>query len=259
MPKADHQDENLSVIAELRAALEEATELRIQTEGRLRQSHAELQAFALSLAHDVREAIRTVNAYCELVALESHGAAEERSRAFRPHVSQAIERVQKLMTGVVEYTTAGSEGRKFIAVSMNRVFDEAARSVAEAGETKPELKRDELPVVKGEFDKLSRVLRHLLENAVKFSESARPAAHLSARLEGTEWVFSLRDNGPGIDDAYRSRIFELFKRLHGKEIPGSGLGLAYCKKIIEWHGGRIWVESQRGAGATFFFTLPAVD
>ena len=103
------------------------------------------------------------------------------------------------------------------------------------------------------------MLRHLIRNAIEYCEAPSPRVHISSRREDPDWVFSVEDNGPGIDPAFQGRIFEAFKRLHGKEYPGNGLGLAFCKKAIEWHGGRMWMESTPGAGSTFYFTLPAAE
>ena len=111
----------------------------------------------------------------------------------------------------------------------------------------------------GDFEILTKVLRHLIRNAIEYCGTPPPRVHISSRRVDLDWVFSVEDNGPGIDPAFQDRIFGVFKRLHGKEHPGNGLGLAFCKKAIEWHGGRMWVESTPGAGSTFYFTLPAAE
>jgi chemotaxis family two-component system sensor kinase Cph1 len=116
---------------------------------------------------------------------------------------------------------------------------------------------DPLPVVTGDFEILTKVLHHLVRNAIEYCVAPSPHVHISSRRVDLNWVLSVKDNGPGIDPEFQSRIFEVFKRLHGKEYPGNGLGLAFCKKAIEWHGGRMWIESTPGAGSTFYFTLPA--
>lgn len=111
----------------------------------------------------------------------------------------------------------------------------------------------------GDFEILTKVLHHLIRNAIEYCDTPAPRVHISSRRENGDWVFSVRDNGPGIDLAFQGRIFGVFKRLHGKEHPGNGLGLAFCKKAVEGHGGRIWVESTPGAGSTFYFTLLPAD
>jgi signal transduction histidine kinase len=106
---------------------------------------------------------------------------------------------------------------------------------------------------------LTKVLRHLVRNAIEYCGSPAPRVHVSSTRVDADWEFSVADNGPGIEPAFHDRIFQAFKRLHGKEYPGNGLGLAFCKKAIEWQGGRIWVESEPGAGSAFHFTLPAAE
>jgi signal transduction histidine kinase len=113
-----------------------------------------------------------------------------------------------------------------------------------------------LPAVTGDFEILTKVLYHLIRNAVEYCGTPAPRVHISSSLVDSDWVFSVADNGPGIEPAFQRRVFGVFKRLHGKEHPGNGLGLAFCKKAIEWHGGRMWLESTPGAGSTFYFTLP---
>jgi signal transduction histidine kinase len=114
-----------------------------------------------------------------------------------------------------------------------------------------------LPAVTGDFEILTKVLRHLIGNAIAFCGAASPRVHISSRRVDRDWVFSVADNGPGVEPAFQGRIFEAFRRLHGKDYPGNGLGLAFCKKAIEGHGGRMWVESTPGAGSTFYFTMAA--
>ena len=116
---------------------------------------------------------------------------------------------------------------------------------------------DPLPAVTGDFEILTKVLHHLIRERHRILRGACSARAYFIQRADLDWVFSVEDNGPGIDPAFQGRIFEVFKRLHGKEYPGNGLGLAFCKKAIEWHGGRMWVESTPGAGSTFYFTLPA--
>jgi light-regulated signal transduction histidine kinase (bacteriophytochrome) len=141
---------------------------------------------------------------------------------------------------------------------MEAVLDQALiYAGAQIGERGAIVTRDPLPRVCGDFAAMIKVLHHLIRNAIEYNAAASPHVHLSSKHEGIEWVFSVRDNGPGIEAGFHGRIFGTFKRLHGKELPGNGLGLAYCKKALEWQGGRIWLESTPGAGATFYFTLPA--
>jgi chemotaxis family two-component system sensor kinase Cph1 len=118
---------------------------------------------------------------------------------------------------------------------------------------------DPLPAVMGDFESLIKVMHHLIKNAIEYCDAPSPRVHISSKRVDLEWVFSVADNGPGIDPALQGRLFGVFKRLHGKEYPGNGLGLAFCKKAIESQGGRMWVESTPGAGSTFYLTLPAAE
>jgi signal transduction histidine kinase len=111
----------------------------------------------------------------------------------------------------------------------------------------------------GDFELLTKVLHHLIRNAIEYCDTPSPHVHVSSRQVDLEWVLSVEDNGPGVDSAFQRRLFGVFKRLHGKEYPGNGLGLAFCKKAIEWQGGRMWMESAPGKGSKFYFTLPSAD
>jgi light-regulated signal transduction histidine kinase (bacteriophytochrome) len=247
-------------IEELEKALEAERKLRLQAENRLRRVHADFQEFTLNVSHDLREPLRTVSAYCELLARTKGGQPDPGADLFRGYILEAVERIQSLLAGMVEYAATEPDSRQVVSTDMNDVFQEAARRAApQAGQRDASLTHDALPMVMGDFDGLVKVMWHLLANAIKFSNRSDPRAHASARREDAEWIFAVRDNGPGIDARDHQRVFGLFRRLHGREYPGHGLGLPFCKKVIEWHGGRIWVESIPGEGSTFYFTLPATD
>jgi light-regulated signal transduction histidine kinase (bacteriophytochrome) len=165
--------------------------------------------------------------------------------------------MQSLLADVVDYWATGTDGRQASATDMEAVLRQALlcldRQIAEAGAV---VTHDPLPSVRGDFEILTKVLHHLIRNAIEYRGTAAPRVRVSATRADLDWVFSVADNGPGIDPAFQDRVFQVFKRLHGKEYPGNGLGLAFCRKAIEWHGGRLWLESAPGAGSTFYFTLP---
>jgi chemotaxis family two-component system sensor kinase Cph1 len=165
--------------------------------------------------------------------------------------------MQSLLADVVDYWATCTGDRQSSPTDMEAVLRQALLStekqIAEHGAI---VTHDPLPRVCGDFEILIKVLHHLIRNAVEYCGTTSLRVHISSRREDLEWVFSVQDNGPGIDPEFKGRIFEAFKRLHGKEHPGNGLGLAFCKKAIEWHGGRMWMESTPGAGSTFYFTLP---
>lgn len=242
---------------DLEAALHAETKLRLELEESLRRSQEEFQDFLLSAIHDLREPLRSISAYCELLSKRNAGSDPE-SDQFRRYIMDGAARMQALLGGLVDYAGAGSVSRYIIRLDSNEVLREAVESVsAPAGRT-PRISHDPLPMVRGDFEKLVKVFRHLLENASKYCEAAQPEVHVSARRDGPAWLFLVRDNGPGIESAYHQRIFAPFKRLHGRQIPGLGLGLAFCQKAVESLGGRMWVESA-GPGSTFCFTLPSAD
>ena len=242
---------------DLETALQAETTLRLELEESLRRTHEEFQDFILSAVHDLREPLRTVNAYSELLAKKS-GASDPEADQFRHHIMDGTSKIQALLVGMADYASAGSASRYIIRLDSNEVFREAVASVSASSGRPARISHDPLPVVKGDFEKLVRVFRHLLDNASKYCEAPEPVIHVSSRRDGSAWQFLVQDNGPGIDGAYHQRIFAPFKRLHGRQTPGLGLGLAFCQKAVESLGGRIWVEST-GPGSTFCFTVLAAD
>lgn len=243
--------------SDLEAALQAETTLRLELEESLRRTQTEFQDFILSAVHDFREPLRTVNAYCELLARKSP-AADPEADQFRRHITDGTSKIQALLNGIIDYAGAGTASRYIIRLDSNEVLREAVASAPESSGRQARISHDPLPMVKGDSEKLVRVFRHLLDNASKYCEAPEAVIHISSRRDGSAWLFLFRDNGPGIDGAYHERIFAPFKRLHGRQIPGLGLGLAFCQKAVESLGGRIWVESS-GPGSTFCFTLPAAD
>ena len=181
-------------------------------------------------------------------------------------------RMQKLIQGLLEYSRVGTKGKPFEQVDCNAVLDAAlANLVISSEESKARITRDTLPLASGDAVQLTQLFQNLVGNAIKFRGSAAPHIHISARRSPRhdaaaiaaapyEWIFSVRDNGIGIEPQYFERIFAIFQRLHTQDqYPGTGIGLAICKKIIERHGGRIWLESKAGEGTTFYFAFPAID
>jgi light-regulated signal transduction histidine kinase (bacteriophytochrome) len=175
-------------------------------------------------------------------------------------IQQAAVRMQALLSDVVDYWAAGPDECQFSRTDMDAVLRQALLCtdslILERGAV---VTHDSLPAVAGDFAALSKVMHHLLRNAIAYGNASTPHVHISSRWVDPQWEISVRDDGPGIDPEFHARVFSVFKRLHGPERPGNGLGLAFCKKAIEAHGGHIWVESASGAGAAFFFTLPPPD
>jgi signal transduction histidine kinase len=238
---------------DLQAALRAEIQQRLDTEDRLRRVREEFEDFILTAAHDLREPLRTVTAYCELLARKTAGNADPDADQFRRHIVEGASRIQALVSGMVDSVTASSESRYLLAIDLN----DALREAVQQADSRIAVSHDSLPVVHGDSEKLAKVFRHLLDNAQKYCDRPDCRVQISAVRDRSDWLFTVTDNGPGIEPQYRDRIFEPFKRLHGRQYPGCGLGLTFCRKAIESHGGRMWVESAPGQGASFRFTLPA--
>jgi light-regulated signal transduction histidine kinase (bacteriophytochrome) len=249
------QDCAQNEIERLRVALEAETRAGLDVQKQLDRANAEFEEFVSMAAHNLRESLRDVASFSQLMA-ETHsddGACLE-------HIREGTARMQSLLADMVDYWTTAAGDRQTSRTDMEAVLRQALLSTDKLiVERSAIVTHDPLPWVWGDFDILAKVLQHLISNAIEYCGAPSPRVHISSRRVEAEWVFSVRDNGPGIDPAFKSRIFGVFKRLHGKEHPGSGLGLAFCKKAIEWDGGRLWVESAPGAGSTFYFTVPPAD
>jgi light-regulated signal transduction histidine kinase (bacteriophytochrome) len=219
---------------------------------------AEFEEFVSMAAHNLRESLRDVASFSQLMAETYAGRLDSDAGVFLEHIREGAARMQSLLADMVDYWAASAGDRQISPVDMEAVLSQALLSAdQQITERRAIVTHDPLPAVTGDFEILTKVLRHLIRNAIEYCGTAPPRVHISSGRAGSDWVFSVSDNGPGIDPAFQGRIFEVFKRLHGKEYPGNGLGLAFCKKAIEWHGGRMWLESTPGAGSTFYFALPA--
>jgi light-regulated signal transduction histidine kinase (bacteriophytochrome) len=227
---------------------------------RLDQANADFEEFVSMAAHNLRESLRDVASYSQLMAETYAGRLDSDAAVFLQRIQEGAARMESLLAGVVDYWATDTGGRLASRTDIEAVLSQALlltdRQIAERAAI---VTHDPLPAVTGDFEILAKVLHHLIRNAIGYCGTPSPRVHVSSRREDLQWVFSVRDNGPGIDPAFQGRIFGVFKRLHGKEHPGNGLGLAFCKKAIEWHGGRMWMESAPGAGSTFYFTLPPAD
>ena len=221
---------------------------------------AEFEEFVSMAAHNLREPLRDVASFSQLMAETYAGRLDPDAGVFLERIREGAARMQSLLADVVDYWATGAGDRQLSRTDMEAVLRHALlgadKQIAERGAM---VTHDSLPAVTGDFEILGRVLQHLIRNAIEYCGTSSPRVHISSKRADSDWVFSVEDNGPGIDSAFKGRIFEVFKRLHGKEYPGNGLGLAYCRKAIEWHGGRMWLESTPGAGSTFYFTLAPAD
>jgi light-regulated signal transduction histidine kinase (bacteriophytochrome) len=237
----------------------EAMEKLRQTSTDLERSNTELQQFAYVASHDLTEPLRMITSYLELLTSRAQGKLGGEEQEFIGYAVDGARRMQTLIQDLLAYARVDTRGRPLEPTDCERVLESVLANLKLAiNESHAVIEHEPLPTVKGDVVQLTQVFQNLLGNAIKFHGSAPPRIHIGARRNRDEWFFYVKDNGIGIDPKNFSRIFVLFQRLHTRqEYPGTGMGLAICKKIIERHGGRIWAESKPGEGTTFFFTIPA--
>lgn len=232
-----------------------------RTTADLERSNTELQQFAYVASHDLTEPLRMVVSYLELLSGHARAKLDDEEREFIGYAADGARRMQTLIRDLLAYARVDTRGRPLEPTDCEQVLDSVISNLKVAiEETQTVIERERLPVVQGDVVQLTQVFQNLIGNAIKFHGKELPKVHIGAKRENNEWVFHVRDNGIGIDPKNFQRIFVLFQRLHTRqEYPGTGMGLAICKKIIERHGGKIWVESKPGEGTAFFFTIPAKD
>src|SRR3989454_283348 len=238
----------------------------------LSRSNRELEQFAYVASHDLQEPLRMIASYTQLLARRYRHQLDKDANEFISYAVEGATRMQVLINDLLAYSRVGTRGKPFSPTDCNEVLARALDNLKFAiQDAKATVTASKLPTVVGDGTQLTQLFQNLVSNAVKFRGTAQPDVHVDAQLKPAavgvaqadtpqlEWVFSVRDNGIGIEPQYFERIFVIFQRLHTREqYPGTGIGLAICKKITERHGGRIWVESIPGQGATFLFTVPQV-
>ena len=241
------------------AALRDAHDELERKAHELARSNEELQQFAYVASHDLQEPLRMISSYTQLLERRYRDRLDSDASEFMDFIVDGAARMKQLIEDLLAYSRVGTRGRPFQSVDCEAVLDKVLTNLRGAIEqSAARITHDPLPSVVGDAGQLVQLLQNLIGNAVKFRGEAAPLVHVGARSCGGGWQFSVKDQGIGIDPQYFERIFLMFQRLHSKaEYPGTGIGLAICKKIVERHGGRIWVESQPGRGCTFFFTLCA--
>ena len=224
----------------------------------LEYSNKELETFAYVASHDLQEPLRMIASYVTLLARRYKGKLDDEADDFIYFAVDGAKRMQQLINDLLAYSRVKTRGRNFEPTNCNDVLSDALSNLHFTIEDNNALiTHDSLPTVTADKIQLSQLYQNLISNAVKFRSESPPRVHVACEQVENEWVFSVHDNGIGIDPQYNNRIFEVFKRLHGREhYPGTGIGLAICKKIVERHGGRIWVKSEPGKGSTFCFTMP---
>jgi len=232
-------------------------QLHQKTEDLIR-SNKELEQFAYVASHDLQEPLRMVTCYVQLLAQRYKDKLDQDGNEFIDFAADGATRMYQLINDLLAYSRVGTRGNPFELVDCEEVFHKSVNNLKVAvEESGAEVTHDPLPKTVADFSQLEQLFQNLIGNGIKFHGEESPRVHISARPDGDYWVFSVRDNGIGIAPEYKERIFVIFQRLHGEDkYPGTGIGLAICKKIVERHGGRIWVESEPEKGATFYFTLP---
>lgn len=239
-------------------ALQDMTE-RKRMESDLRRSNEELERFAYVASHDLQEPLRMVASYTQLLARRYEGELDERADKYIRYAVDGAERMKDLIQDLLEYSRMGTKGAPPEPtdpdVVLDRVLDDLKLAIQRES---ARITRDPLPRVTADPVQLRQLFQNLIENALNFSGDEPPEIHVSGRRENDHCLFSIRDEGVGIEEPYLDRIFVIFQQLQGPdEAQGTGIGLAVAKRIVECHGGRIWVESEKGEGSTFRFTLPA--
>ena len=231
---------------------------RKRAEEELRRSNQELEHFAYIASHDLQEPLRMVSSYTQLLAQRYKDKLDADADEFIHYVEDGVSRMRALINGLLVYSRVGTSGAAFELTDCEAAFDCALTNLQVAvDESGAVITHHPLPVVMADASQLTQVFQNLIGNAIKFCSQELPRIHVAAEPRGNEWLFSIRDNGIGIDPQYHDRIFDMSQRLHSRtEYSGSGVGLAICDKVVKRHGGRIWVESQTGKGATFYFTIP---
>ncbi len=223
----------------------------------LTRSNAELEQFAYVASHDLQAPLLTISGYAQILEKRYHNQLDAQGNKFIRNIVNSCGRMQALIDDLLEYSRVGRSQKPFELIDCNRVFEDACANLQLAiRENQASVTRGDLPRVRGDCFQLLQLFQNLIGNAIKYRSSDAPVVQVGASRQGDNWVFSVQDNGIGIAEQYHPRIFQLFQRLHTqKEYSGTGIGLAICQKIVDRHGGRLWVESQPHRGSTFYFSI----
>jgi light-regulated signal transduction histidine kinase (bacteriophytochrome) len=225
----------------------------------LARSNKDLEQFAYVASHDLQEPLRMVTSYVQLLARRYKSKLDSDADEFINFAMDGAIRMQKLINDLLNYSRMSIQGKELEPADCETVLNQSLNNLKVAiDENGALVTHDSLPTVMADNPQLVELFQNLIGNAIKFRGTEPPRVHISAGRNGNGWTFSVRDNGIGIAPEYAKRIFVIFQRLHSREkYAGTGIGLAICQRIVERHGGHIWVESEVGKGATFYFTLPA--
>ncbi len=226
----------------------------------LKSSNAELEQFARITSHDLQEPLNIVTSNLQSFERQYKGGLNPDASGIIDIVSYGARRMQSMIDFIIQYSRINTRGGIFEMSDCNGIINSALSDLKGAiDESGAMITYDPMPVVFCDPPQLVRTFANLLGNSIKFKGTEPPRIHIRVEKRETEWVFSVKDNGIGFDKGQATHLFELFRRLHGEKYPGTGMGLAMCKKIVERHGGRIWAESVPWMGTTFYFTIPAIE
>ena len=249
----------------LYAIFRDITELRQAQEAlkkyaeSLARSNQELEHFAYVASHDLQEPLRKIGSFSELLARKYQGRLDKKADIYIGYIVDGAQRMQILINDLLAFSRVTTKGKEFVLVDCNALLVRVQRDLEFAiKESGARLSVTELPTIMADAGQLGQVFQNLIGNALKYRAPGQaPEIAVTVEERDGEWLFSVRDTGIGIEPQYFARIFQLFQRLHTREeYSGTGIGLALCKKIVERHGGKIWLESAAGKGSTFFFTVP---
>lgn len=222
----------------------------------LEKSNKELEHFAYIASHDLQEPIRKIISFTELFAKQYLSTEDEKADRYIHYIVDTAQRMSRLVNSLLEYSRVGRAELKFDTVDVNEVISLVLEDLeVQISASNAKIIYGDLPTLEYDFTLLSRIFQNMISNAIKFKSEREPLIEINAAREVNRWVFSVKDNGIGIDMQYESRVFTIFQRLHNREIAGTGIGLPLCKKIVERYGGNIWFSSSPGKGSTFYFTI----
>lgn len=258
---ARHFDQMAAQLQATTVSKKELQETRDALSGRmaeLTRSNAELDQFASVVSHDLQEPLRMITAYMNLLQTQYGGKLDKDADEFIGYAVDGTKRMQGLINDLLTYSRVGTRGKEFAPTDCNEVLARALLNlIAAIQESGARITHDHLPIVLGDEFQLGQLFQNLIDNAIKYHGATPAEIHVGCERDGEMWRFAVKDNGIGIDPEYAERIFVIFQRLHTRqEYPGTGVGLAICKKIVERHSGKIWLVSEPGKGSTFYFTLP---
>ena len=224
----------------------------------LTRSNAELEQFSYVASHDLQAPLSTIAGYAQLLEKRCQNQLDAQGNKFIRNIVNSCGRMQALIDDLLEYSRVGRSEKPFDVIDCNLVFEDACANLQLAiRQDQASVTRGDLPRVRGDSFQLLQLFQNLIGNAIKYRSSEAPMVRVSASRQGDSWVFSVQDNGIGIAEQYHPRIFQLFQRLHSqKQYSGTGIGLAICQRIVDRHGGRLWVESEPNRGSTFYFSIP---